>query len=80
VTEKELNVTDDANLKRFVQEVSELDRIDYLVNAPGIFRSKPLLDSPDCELFETESLGRDSPYLPLRAALGTEMPNANWCA
>jgi NAD(P)-dependent dehydrogenase (short-subunit alcohol dehydrogenase family) len=43
-----LNVTDDANLKRFVQEISELDRIDYLANASGIFRSKPLLDSPDC--------------------------------
>jgi hypothetical protein len=65
-----LNVTDDANLKRFVQ-ISELDRIDYLVKASGILRSKTLLDSPDCEVFETESLGRDSPYLPLCAALET---------
>jgi NAD(P)-dependent dehydrogenase (short-subunit alcohol dehydrogenase family) len=45
VTGKVLNLTDDADVKRFVQEISEFDRIDYLVNASGIFRPKPFLDS-----------------------------------
>jgi NAD(P)-dependent dehydrogenase (short-subunit alcohol dehydrogenase family) len=45
VTGKVLNLTDDADVKRFVREIGEFDRIDYLVNASGIFRPKPFLDS-----------------------------------
>jgi len=49
---KVLNVTGDANLKLFVQGISEQERIDYLVNASGI----PSLDGDRSSDFAHEVL------------------------
>ena len=39
-----LDITDSSQLKDFLEAIDGLDRVDYLVNASGIFGPKPFLD------------------------------------
>ncbi len=41
----QVDITDRKSTDAFIQSLLQLDRIDYLVNASGIFRPKPFLDN-----------------------------------
>ncbi|MES2107311.1 MAG: SDR family oxidoreductase, partial [Bacteroidota bacterium] len=48
VTGKVVDITNSESVKAFIAEIEKENKIDYLVNASGIFRPKPFLDTtPD---------------------------------
>lgn len=40
----QIDITDDSQINQFIEKVSSLPKIDYLVNASGIFGPKPFLE------------------------------------